>query len=69
MRYKVRAPDDPAYEALLRALTDDEAVEVFAASPRRRVIGTGELPAPARAEIRARGGMISEDFRYELEAP
>jgi hypothetical protein len=69
MRYKVRAPDERAYEALLRALSDDEAVEVFAASPRRRIIGTGELPEPARAEIRACGGTISEDFRYDLEAP
>jgi hypothetical protein len=69
MRYKVRAPDDQAYGELLRALTADEAVEVFAASPRRRVIGTGDLPEPARDEIREKGGEITEDVQYDLEAP
>jgi hypothetical protein len=69
MRYKVRAPDDEAYEALLRTLTEDDDVDVFAASPRRRVIGTGDLPEPAREVIRERGGEITEDVPYDLERP
>ncbi len=69
MRYKVRAPDDNAYEALMRTLTDDEAVEVYAASPRRRTIGTGDLSEPARQEIREQGGEITEDVQYDLELP
>jgi hypothetical protein len=69
MRYKVRAPDDRAYQELLSALTGDEQVEVFTSSARRRLIGTGDLPEPARERIREQGGEISEDVQYDLERP
>jgi hypothetical protein len=69
MRYKVRAPDQTAYEALLRRLNEDDAVEVFTASPRRRLIGTGDLTEASRREIRDRGGEITEDYQYDLERP
>jgi hypothetical protein len=69
MRYKVRAPDDRAYQELLSTLTGDEQVEVFTSSARRRLIGTGDLPEPARKRIREHGGEISEDVRYDLERP
>jgi hypothetical protein len=67
MRYKVRAPDDAAYEELLRTLTEDEAVEVLLTSPRRRGIATGDLPEGSRRDIAAIGGEISEDVQYDLE--
>jgi hypothetical protein len=67
MRYKVRAPSDDAYQALLQRLTEDDGVEVFVTSPRRRLIGTGELPEGSREEIEARGGEITEDVQYDLE--
>ena len=69
MRYKVRAPDKTAYEALLRRLNEDDAVEVITTSPRRRVIATGDLTEASRREIRARGGEIIEDYQYDLEHP
>jgi hypothetical protein len=69
MRYKVRAPDEDAFQTLLAKLSGDAGVEVFTASPRRRVIGTGDLPEPARATIREQGGEITEDVQYDLELP
>ena len=69
MRYKVRAPDDAAYEKLLRTLNEDEAVEVLLTSPRRRLIATGDLPEGSRHDIAAMGGEISEDVQYDLEQP
>lgn len=69
MRYKVRAPDDFAYHSLLRRLTEDDAVEVFVTSPRRRLIATGDLPEGPREEIRATGAEITEDIQYDLEQP
>jgi hypothetical protein len=69
MRYKVRAPDMVAYEALLEELNADDAVEVFTASARRRLIGTGDLPEASRRKIRRRGGEIAEDYEYDLEHP
>jgi hypothetical protein len=67
MRYKVRAPSDDAFQALLQRLNEDDRVEVFVTSPRRRLIGTGDLPDGSREEIRARGGEITEDIQYDLE--
>jgi hypothetical protein len=69
MRYKVRAPDKTAFDALLGRLNEDDAVEVFTASPRRRLIATGDLSEASRREIHARGGEITEDYQYDLEHP
>jgi len=67
MRYKVRADDDVAYNSLLSYL--DGRVRLFAASPRRRMVATGDLPATVRKEIASRGGHIVEDRAYDLEQP
>lgn len=66
MRYKVRAPNDSAYRDLLSLL--EGKVELFVTSPRRLLIGTGELPESIRTLISSRGGEISEDHQYHVES-
>jgi hypothetical protein len=65
-RYKVRAPDDAAYHDLLSLLRDN--VDIFVTSPRRRLLATGDLPLDFRREILSRGGQITEDRQYDIEA-
>ena len=67
MRYKIRASDDDAYRDLLGLL--EGKVRIFVASPRRRMLGTGELPVEIRRAVRARGGTITKDYQYALELP
>lgn len=67
MRYKVKASTDAVYNELL-SLFRDRNVELFVTSPRRRTLATGHLSAGIRDEVAARGGRISEDHQYDLEA-
>jgi hypothetical protein len=67
VRYKVRAPDDASYQALLRELDSENAIEVLVTSPRRRLIGTGDLSESWRATLEAQGAQITEDRQYDLE--
>jgi hypothetical protein len=66
MRYKVKAPTDESYRDFLSLL--DGKVELFLASPKRRLLATGKIPTKLRGEIRARGGRISRDPQYHLES-
>jgi hypothetical protein len=63
MRYKVRASDDAQYKSLLSLLST--RAELFVVSPRRRILGTGDLSQEIRDQIRARGGQIEEDTQYQ----
>lgn len=65
MRYKVKAVDDASYRELLEYLRD--RVELFVASPRRRLFSTGELDDRVRAEVVARGGIVTEDRQFDSE--
>lgn len=65
MRYKVKAVDDEAYRDLLEYLRD--RVQLFVASPRRRLLSTGEMDDRVRAEVIARGGIITEDRQFDPE--
>jgi|tagenome__1003787_1003787.scaffolds.fasta_scaffold19003517_2 hypothetical protein len=68
MRYKIRAHDEGSYQALVRHLTNDAAVEVLLTSPRRHFIATGDIPQASRQAIRDMGGEIVEDVQYDIES-
>lgn len=65
MRYKVKAPDESAYQELLVLLKRN--VPVYVASKRRKLLSTGDLWPSLREEITALGGRITVDHRYDLE--
>jgi len=67
MRYRVKAPDLPAYRDLLELL-NGRRVPVFVASEKRRLLSVGDLPDEARMEIASKGAEITPDFQYDLEA-
>lgn len=66
MRYKVRAATDHDYNELLTLLRA-EHVQVYACSPRRRFVSTGDLSAKLKRQVASHGGSVSEDQQYDLE--
>lgn len=67
MRYKVKASTDAVYFELLSVLRGLD-VPLYVTSPRRKTLATGHIPARLRDELTARGGEISVDRKYDLEA-
>jgi hypothetical protein len=66
MRYKVRASSDHDFRELL-SLLQDTHVRLYASSPGRRLLSTGDLPAGVRQQVVDLGGSVSVDRRYDLE--
>lgn len=66
MRYKVRAASDHDFTELL-SLLQAEQVQVYACSPRRRFVSTGDLSAAVKRQVARHGGSVSEDRPYDLE--
>ena len=66
MRYKVKAPDLPAYRDILAFL--DGRVPIFVVSETRHLLSTGDLSEDCRREIAARGGKVKPEAQYDLEA-
>jgi hypothetical protein len=64
-RYKIKAITDDSFRDLLELL--EGRVRIFVRLPRRRLLGTGEIPPRLRGEVEAHGGEISEDEQYTLE--
>lgn len=67
MRYKIKAPDDSAYRNVLELLEADSEATVHLTSPRRRTVGTGELPDRLRSAVEQLGGEVLPDRQYDLE--
>lgn len=67
MRYRVKAPDLPAYRDVLEFLSG-RRVPVFVASEKRHLLSVGDLPDEDRREIAAKGAEVTPDFQYDLEA-
>lgn len=65
MRFKVRVQSD---EGLTKALSLlEKKVSVYATSPKRHFIATGDLPDDIREELFQLGATISVDEQYDLE--
>lgn len=65
MRYKVKAPDLPAYREILDLLNG--RVPIFVASEKRHLLSTGDLPKDCLEEISARGAEVKPETQYDLE--
>lgn len=65
MRYKVKAPDLPAYREILDLLNG--RVPIFVASEKRHLLSTGDLPKDCLEEISARGAEVKPEIQYDLE--
>jgi len=65
MRYKIKAPDLPAYREILAFL--EGKVPIFVVSEKRHLLSTGDLPEDCRKEIAARGGEVKPEVQYDLE--
>lgn len=65
MRYKIKVDDDLAYQEILSLL--EGQAKVFATSPRRRLVSTGDLSSGLRNAVKEQGGRITPDRRYDLE--
>jgi len=65
VRYKVKAPDLPAYREILEIL--DGRVPIFVASEKRHLLSTGDLPKDCLEEISARGAEVRPEIQYDLE--
>lgn len=65
MRYKIKAPDLPAYREILDLLNG--RVPIFVASEKRHLLSTGDLPKDCLEEISARGAEVNPEIPYDLE--
>lgn len=60
-------PDMDLYSEVEAALRDNQ-VRIFAASPKRGMLSTGPLPEDLTSFVQERGGSLTPEFQYDLEA-
>jgi hypothetical protein len=65
VRYKIKTGTDESYRELVELLRGK--VAIFVASPRRRMLGTGDIPVSLRQEVIAHGGRITKDQAYQFD--
>lgn len=64
-RYKVRAPDEPRFDAVCRVL--QQRAEVLVENRKRRTVAATRIDDEAERLLRGLGAEISEEFQYDLE--
>lgn len=64
-RYKVKLPTDEAFEKAVRLVEGE--VPLYVRSQKRRTLSVGCLPPDVERRLRALGGRVYDEERYDLE--